>query len=119
VFTENTAAFIGDFGVPASLISAPGTWNFADQLMTWSNASFLMDGTATPVTYNALVIFDEPDSAVLGDRAISTDYTIIYRTGDFPPLVKDMEITVGGNLFTVIDSMKVADGVFSRATLEL
>jgi hypothetical protein len=119
VIEENTAAFLADFGVPASLLSAAGTWNFADATMNWANAAFTMSGTANPVLYQGTVIFDQPDSSLLGNRAISTEYQITFRTGDFPPLTQGMEITVNGTVYEVIDSMKISDGVFSRAMLEL
>lgn len=119
MFVESPGAFLVDFGVPASLTSAPGTWSFADTSMNWANAAFKLDGTADPILYSDLAIFDQPDSDVLGDRVISTEYQIIYRTEKFPPLTEGMEITVNGAIYEVIASKQLDDGEFSMAALEL
>lgn len=119
MITESLAAFLNDFGVPASMTSQSGTWNFADASMNWANASFKLDGTADPIVYSDLAIFDQPDSDVLGIRVSSTEYQIIFRTESFPPLIQGMEITVSGEVYEVISSKKLDDGAFSSATLEL
>jgi type V secretory pathway adhesin AidA len=114
LFVENTAAFLADFPVPASYAAAGG-WSL-DGLATLDSSNTL-DGGGRVIT--GVVFFDEPDREILNNRAISSDYTITYRTLDFPGLVSGDEITVNGTLYVVLHAMKIEDGVFSRAILEL
>ena len=90
MFAENTAAFLADFGVSATF------------------------GSYTP-----LVIFDEPESEILGSRALSTEYEILYRTADLPGFVHGSLITVNAQVYQCIDAKTIDDGVFSRASLEI
>jgi len=98
VFAENTAPFLADFTVTASFIAFNGSQS---------------------QTYDAEVIFDQPEGEVIGGRALSENYTILYRTADLPGLVNGVSITVNGVEYEVIDAKTVGDGVFSRAALEL
>jgi hypothetical protein len=95
VFAEDTAAYLADFGVPSSF-------------------------TSGATTYTPLVIFDEPDEGILGNRGISTQYEITYRTGDLPGLTNGSSITVKGQIYTLREPpKKIDDGAFSHAWLEV
>jgi hypothetical protein len=115
MFAESTAIFLADFGVPA--VYAPsGGWTL-DGASTLDSRFTLDGGAGVPI--QALVLFDEPDREILSNRGISADYAITYRTQDFPGLLSGDDITINGQLYTVLHAMKIEDGVFSRAMLEL
>jgi hypothetical protein len=95
VFAESLDTYLADFGVPASF-------------------------TAGSMTYTPLVILNEPDEGVLGNRALSTDYEITYRTGDLPGLANESLITVDGQAYFVMEPpKKLDDGAFSCARLQI
>jgi hypothetical protein len=116
VFVEDTAAFLTDFNVAARFTPPAGTWTFDSQTPSLDSISFTFDGSQT---FDAAVIFDQPDVEVLGSRALSVQYEILYRTLDLPGLVTGTNITVNGHLYEVIDAKQIDDGVFSRAQLEV
>ena len=88
MFTESLDAFLADFGVIAELGSA-----------------------------RAKVIFDAPDSDVLGNRAQSTSYAIIYKAADLVNLNHGDSLSVDGVDYQVITCSNIDDGAFKRATL--
>jgi len=86
-----------------------------------SPAVFLAD-FGVPATFGALtaqVIFDEPAQEELAGRVLSTEYTFTFRSSDLPGLVKDSEVTIGGNMYYVQYVVTLDDGVFSRAHVQL
>lgn len=66
----------------------------------------------------ATVIFDTPDSNILGDRIQTTAYQITYRAADFPTLDHGDWIDVDGAQFSVITTSLVDDGAFKTAALQ-
>lgn len=93
--------------------------------------------------YSTLAIFDEPDQEILGGRAQSTRYCILYPTAALPGLVNASTVLIGIGFGWGFDSTKTRmvysgncaepdsgtfkvigtpnlkdDGVFSEAMLE-
>ena len=89
MLTENTAAFLADFGVIAQV-----------------------------GTRHAAVLLDAPDANILGDRAQSTAYQMTFRAIDFPDLTHADTLLVAGNQYEVIIISSIDDGVFKHATLQ-
>jgi hypothetical protein len=115
MFTESLSIFLGDFGVPASFKPPAGTWTF-DGGPTFDSVTYTFDGSTT---YSAKVIFDTPETGVLGNRANSVNYEITYQTLQLPGLRNGSTITVKGNPFVVIDTNLIDDGTFSKARIEV
>lgn len=88
-FVENMAAFFQDFAVTAS---ANGV--------------------------SAQVIFDAPDENVMGGRAQSAEYTIVFPTGALGNLVYNTPVTVAGTAYKVRQCHQIEDGQLQKATLE-
>jgi hypothetical protein len=117
MFQEDTAVFLADFGVPASFTPAAGSWTFDGIAPTFDSITYTFDGAQS---YSAKVIFDAVDKEILSGRAISAEYRIVFRTLDLPGLVFQSEITVNGQLYTLVEPpMRIEDGVFSEALLEI
>jgi hypothetical protein len=89
VFAESTAAFFADFGVPAV---------FGDSV--------------------SVVLLDQPEENILGDRVQTTKYQITFRTADLPGLKHGSWIQVDDKQFSVINVRPIDDGVFSAADLK-
>lgn len=90
MFTENTAAFLADFGLSATV------------------------GAVT-----ATVLLDQPDEEVLSGRAMSRAYDMTYRVADFPTLARGDAVTVAAASYTVYSPpRRLDDGVFAVARLE-
>lgn len=66
----------------------------------------------------ATVIFDTPDSNILGERIQTTSYQITFRAADFPTLEHGDWIDVDGVQFSVITTSLVDDGQFKTAALQ-
>lgn len=94
MFAESTAIFLADFGVPAS-------------------------ATIGGILHQASVILDVADQEILSGHALTPHYQITYRSADLPPMLAGQAITVNGITYRVIDAMRIDDGVFSRAMLEI
>lgn len=91
MFVENTAAFMqfSDFGVTAE---------FGSQ--------------------RAVVIFDAPDSTLLGDHVQTTDYAILYQATDLVDLAHGDWVVVSGDEYECVSVSNVDDGAFKRALLQ-
>jgi hypothetical protein len=88
-FTENLAVFIKDFGVPVA---------FGSQ--------------------STLALFDEPDAVVLGQRAISREYSMVYDATQLTGLVRSSTVTINAVAYTVREVLSLEDGAFFEARLE-
>lgn len=96
---------------------------FAEELST-----FLVDFGVSGVagSSSAKVIFDGPDESVLGERATSKDYSIVYINGSLGAIGYGSQVVVSGTpgskfdgTYKVIVVNNVEDGQFQRARLEL
>ena len=85
--TENLDGFLADFGVVATY------------------------GSET-----ANVIFDSPDQIVAGD-VVSTQYTIIYKTGVFAAIKVYDNIVVNGTTYQAGSKQLIDDGAFTKLDL--
>lgn len=88
MFTEDLDAFFGDF---ATLASTNGQ--------------------------TALVIFDMPDQAILGDMQLTTEYSITFKSGDFTSLKRGDTITINSTVYSVREVTQLDDGLLKHATL--
>ncbi len=89
MFVESLDAFLADFGVIAELGSMRAT-----------------------------VVLDAPDANVLGDRAQSTAYAIVFKASDLAGLNHGDAIVVDGKDYSVITVSNIDDGAFKRAALQ-
>lgn len=90
MFTENTAVYLADFGVAATV------------------------GAVT-----AQVLLDQPDLEVLGGRALNREFQITFRVADFPALAMGNTVTIAAASYRVAaPPEQVDDGAFARALLE-
>ena len=116
---ESTATFLADFGVTATFSAPAEAWSFDGTAPTFDSKASTIDGTRV-LTFSASVIFDQPDSDVLGGRAHSTQYSIVFRTADLPGFAFNMAVTVNGAAYICREPPETLDdGVFSRALLEV
>jgi hypothetical protein len=89
MFTEDITALFGDFGV-----------------------------LATYGSLTALVLFDMPDQAVLGDMQLSTDYAMTYPATAFTALKHGDGVTINSVAYTVREITRLDDGALKRAALK-
>jgi len=84
-----------------------------------NTGSFLADfgETATVGAQSAQVLMSEPGEDIAGGAIQSNQYEIEYPTAAFA-LTFGTAITIRSRTFTVLDSLMVDDGVFSRARLQ-
>lgn len=89
---ESPAAFMVDFGIPATRQSNGET---------------------------KLVIFDEPERDILGGRVMSVEYAITFKSTDFVGMTINELLSIGGVIYKVqTDPDLMDDGAFSRARLQ-
>jgi hypothetical protein len=86
---EDLGAFLADFGVVAT---------FNDSIAT--------------------VIFDTPESNILGGRVQTTNYQITFRAADLPGLEHGAWLDVDGLGYSVVTVSAVDDGAFKTAALQ-
>jgi hypothetical protein len=63
------------------------------------------------------VLVDLPEEIIAGDRVISGEFKITYKTGYFSGLQYGSAITVGGVSYTVNTAQAVEDGALTVAYL--
>lgn len=74
--------------------------------------------TATHGGESAQVILDAPNTDILGGRGMTTEPSILYKTGDLPTLKRGDAIVVDGVNYTVNETpQSVDDGKLRRALL--
>jgi hypothetical protein len=89
MFSENTAAFMSDFGV-----------------------------TCVFGTLSATVLLSSNEKDVVGGRGMSTSYQMRYWSAELPGLKYGSAVTVDGTAYRVLTTGPEGDGKISVAVLE-
>jgi hypothetical protein len=63
------------------------------------------------------VIYDSPDSEVLGSMVVEPSEMITGKTSDLNDLAENDSLTVDGRAYTVRKLLKIDDGIFTQVYL--
>jgi hypothetical protein len=113
MFTENTAVFVADFGVPATWFSA--AWAIDATGPSLDSSTF---GPSGLVQQTANVLFDQPDTEILSRRVQSRGYKIAFPSSQFVGIKFNDAMTIAGVNYSVLEINDIDDGVFYEAVLQ-
>ena len=72
--------------------------------------------TVTVGMSSFLAIFNEPEQ-IVGDLAVTSDYSILAKTSDVSALAYNAALTIGASTYNVRRNIKQDDGLLSLVTL--
>lgn len=113
MFVENTAAYLADFGISATWFSA--AWAQDPTGPSLDSSTFGPNGL---VQQTELVLYEQPDTNVLSQRAQSRGYKIKFPSTQFVGIKFKDAVTIGSTNLKVMEVNSVDDGVFFEADLE-
>lgn len=89
MFLENLDSFLADFGVPV-----------------------VINGIST------MALFDQPGQDILSGRVNSEQYEITYIEAEAPGVTFGALVSIEGATYTVLNTISIDDGAFTKAILE-
>jgi hypothetical protein len=113
MLTENTAAYLADFGEPATWYGAP--WIVDRTGASLDSTKFGPNGLEQQT---ALVFFDKPQSDVLSNRVSTRNYKIRWPATQFVGIKHDDAIEIDGVKYSVMQPTSLFDGAWFETELQ-